>query len=116
MQRVVGMGEPLRHQALFGGRGEVRVFDLMGGPSPLPPFTAALACELDPGGAVGMHVQSDFCEIVIFTEGRGRVTVGRSERLVAPGSLVALPLGEPLAIENTATDAPLRYLIVKAVP
>jgi mannose-6-phosphate isomerase-like protein (cupin superfamily) len=104
-----------RHDALFGGRGEVRVVDLLGDRSP-PPFAAALACELDPGGAVGMHVQTECCELVIFIEGRGVVVAGPSRTTVGPGSVVPLPLGMSLAIENTATDAPLRYLIVKAVP
>ncbi len=119
LERRPGRGRAAvaRHEALFGGRGEVRVVDLLGGrPSPLPPFAAALACELDPGGAVGLHAQPDLCELVIFVEGRGRVTVGSKRRPVGPGSVVALPVGEALAIENAARDGPLRYLIVKAEP
>jgi len=108
--------ETLRHEALFGGRGEVRVRDLLGEPSPLAPFGAALACELDAGGAVGIHVQSDLAEVVIFVEGRALVTVGAARREAGPGAVVPLPLGETLAIENASQDEPLRYLIVKAWP
>lgn len=102
-----------RHDALFGGRGEVRVVELLGDPSPLPPFAAVLACELNPDGVVGPHVQSECAELVIFLEGRGVVTAGAGPEAVGPGSTVALPLGTPLAIENTERAAPLRYLIVK---
>jgi quercetin dioxygenase-like cupin family protein len=109
-----GRGEPLRHEALFGGRGEVRVSDLLGRPSPLAPFVAVLACELAAGGAVGAHVQTDVSELVIFVEGRGRVRAGGRAQEVGPGAVVPLALGEALSIENARADAPLRYLIVKA--
>ena len=51
-----------RRQALFGGAGEVRVWNLLGR-HPAPPFAAVLACELDPGGSVGRHKQSTYNEI-----------------------------------------------------
>ncbi len=100
-------------EALFGGRRAVRVWDLLGA-RPLAPFAAALACELEPGGAVGAHVQEHFPEVVLVVEGAGRAWVSGVERALSPGSAVSLPLGETLAIENGSDDAPLRYLIVKA--
>ena len=110
-----GQGNPFRREALFGGRGEVLVWDLLGKEA-LRPFTAVLACELEAGGFVGPHVQSDFAEIVVFTEGEGRVEVSGEARDVGEGSLVPLPLGKVLSIENLSKERPLRYLIIKAEP
>lgn len=110
-----GQGNPFRRAALFGGKGEVLVWDLLGAER-LHPFTAVLACELSAGGSVGRHVQSDFAEIVVFTEGEGRALVNGAPRDVGEGSVVPLPLGQTLAIENLALDRPLRYLIIKAIP
>ena len=45
-----------RREALFGGKGAVTVWNLLGR-TPAPPFTAVLSCELDPGGSVGRHRQ-----------------------------------------------------------
>lgn len=103
-----------QHDDLFGGKGRVLVWDLLGNAG-LAPFTAVLACELAPGGSVGAHVQADYPEIVIFTAGEGRVEVGGISRPVAAGSLVALPLGQTLAISNASTEAALHYMIVKAL-
>jgi quercetin dioxygenase-like cupin family protein len=108
-----GEGNPDRRAGLFGGAGEVLVWDLLGA-ARLAPFTAVLACELDPGGSVGAHRQEQFPEIVVFTDGEGVATVGGEARPVASGSLVALALGQTLAIRNASADRPLRYLIVKA--
>ena len=91
------------------------VWDLLG-PTRIFPFTAALACELEPGGSVGAHVQEQFAELVIVTEGSGVAAVGGAPQPIGPGSVVALPLGQTLAIRNESNDSPLRYLIVKAVP
>jgi quercetin dioxygenase-like cupin family protein len=99
-------------EALFGGNATVRVWNL--DPAPLPPFTAALACELDAGGAVGLHVQQEFAEIVIGISGDGRAQVDGAPHTLAGGSVVQLPLGARLAIENTSATEPLRYLILKA--
>jgi quercetin dioxygenase-like cupin family protein len=78
------------------------------------PFMAILSCELSPTGSVGPHVQQEFPEVVIGVEGVGQVTVdGRVQSLCA-GDVIYLPLGSVLAIENRSSDAPLRYLIVKA--
>lgn len=98
---------------LFGGRGEVQVWDLLG-QAPTPPFTAALACELEPGGNVGAHVQSDYPEIVIGLDGDGSARVNGEVTPLGPGGLVYLPLGATLEIDNLSSEAPLRYLIIKA--
>ncbi len=108
-----GLGNPDRREALFGGRGEVLVWDLMGR-ARFPPFTAVLACELAPGGRVGTHRQERYPEIVIVTEGEGRVELDGSALTVSVGATVALPLGSTLAIENRSPEHPLRYLIIKA--
>ena len=98
--------------ALFGGRGDVKVWSLLTEPG--EPFTAVLSCELSPGGSVGPHVQEAFPEIVIGVEGDGRAAVDGNERPLGPGDVVHLPLGSVLSIENRDAKAPLRYLIVKA--
>ncbi|MDB5097921.1 MAG: hypothetical protein JWM80_2342 [Cyanobacteria bacterium RYN_339] len=101
------------HENLFGGAGQVTVWDLLGAQA-LDPFRAALACELAPGGRVGTHVQEAFPELVIFTGGQGAVEVDGVARAVAPGAVVALGLGMTLAIANVSVTDPLTYLIVKA--
>lgn len=98
--------------ALFGGRGCVRVWSLS--LDACPPFTVSLACELEPAGTVGTHVQQDDAELVHILEGEGVAVVDGAARLVLPGSVVALPFGSTLALENATTDQPLRYLITKA--
>lgn len=102
-----------RHSDLFGGSGEVLVWDLP--ESSLPgPFTAVLACRLAPGGSVGPHRQEHFPEVVIVTHGVGTVEVDGVRGSLAPGTVVPLPLGSSLALTNTSSDTPLDYLIVKA--
>lgn len=97
--------------SLFGGEGSVRVWAL----APVPaPFTVALHCELDPGGRVGAHAQQSDDEIVIVTAGEGVLYVDGRAHPCVPGSLVALPLGARLEIDNASTTEPLVYLIVKA--
>jgi quercetin dioxygenase-like cupin family protein len=100
------------HSKLFGGLGDVRVVSLLRAAS--PPFTAALWCELSPGGSVGAHVQQEFSEIVIGIAGEGEARVdGTVHRLVALQA-VYLPLGAALELVNLSEREPLRYLIVKA--
>jgi mannose-6-phosphate isomerase-like protein (cupin superfamily) len=99
-------------QALFGGQGAVRVWALTARPT--LPFTAVLACELDPSGSVGAHVQEHDPEIVIAISGRGIVKVNDLPVTFAAGQVVELALGHTLAIENTSSTEPLRYLIIKA--
>lgn len=98
--------------ALFGGKNAVRVWSLDS--SPMPPFTALLACELEPDGSVGAHVQQEFPEVVIVIEGRGSATVSGRTVPLHSGVVVSLPQGQTLAIENASSSEPLRYLIVKA--
>jgi quercetin dioxygenase-like cupin family protein len=99
--------------ALFGGKGTVRVWDLLRGRS-AEPFAAVLACSLDPGGSVGPHVQQAFPEIVVCLDGEGTALVDGAGHPMHPGSVVHLPFGSTLSIENRSESAPLRYLIVKA--
>jgi quercetin dioxygenase-like cupin family protein len=101
----------VRH-ALFGGSGAVRVWNLVA--TPRAPFAAMLACELDPGGRVGPHVQERHPEVVIVIEGNARVTANGQASAVGPGGVIELPLGEILAIDNSSSEQPLRYLIIKA--
>ena len=109
---AIEKGTPDVRTALFGGRGAVRVWSLLGGAA--PPFTAVLSCELEPSGSVGRHVQQEFPEIVIGIEGAGVARVDERVHPLGPGDLVHLPLGSVLSIENSSSDAPLRYLIIKA--
>lgn len=104
---------PARRDGLFGGRGAVHVWDLLGGVG-AEPFTAVLYCELDPGGSVGRHVQEQYPEIVVGIDGQGEARVDDRPYRLAPGDVVHLPLGSVLAIENRSSDEPLSYLIVKA--
>jgi quercetin dioxygenase-like cupin family protein len=106
-------GNPSVQLELFGGRGEVRVWNLLHRAA--GPFTAVLSCALSAGGSVGRHVQEHFPELVIGVEGQGEASVDGLATGLSPGDVVYLPLGSILMIENRSTDAPLRYLIVKAV-
>jgi uncharacterized cupin superfamily protein len=111
---MMKLGEAhVRREALFGGDGAVSVWDLMRGKQ-LAPFTAVLACELEPGGSVGTHLQEQFPEIVIVTEGDGRIVVNDEAHEVGAGYVVPLPLGHSLSISNLSREQPLRYLIIKA--
>lgn len=109
---VIPFNHPERREALFGGRGFVLVESLLG--ALCAPFTVAVHCELSPHGSVGEHVQSTEDELCIVLSGAGTLRVQGVPRPVTAGSVVGLAVGQRLAIENT-TDAPLRYLIVKAV-
>jgi len=111
----IGHGPPRVRSNLFGGRGEVLVWDLLGSRT-LPPFRAALSCELAEGGRVGAHRQEHFDEIVIGIDGCGEAKVDGRAIPFGPGAVVHLPLGSTLELVNERTDAPLRYLIVKADP
>lgn len=97
---------------LFGGSGTVKVYNL--DPSPMPPFAAALWCELDPAGAVGRHVQEEFPEIVVGLEGEGEATVDGVAAPLQAGTVVQLPLGAVLSLRNLSDEQSLRYLILKA--
>ncbi len=101
-----------RREALFGGKAAVYVWDAL--PTPLEPFSAVLACELDPGGSVGRHSQQRDPELVLCVEGTGTATVGAERHALSPGVAVPVAFGETLALENASTERPLRYFIVKA--
>lgn len=98
---------------LFGGRGDVRVGDLLGKHA-APPFAAVLACELAPGGSVGVHHQQEAHEIVIGVSGTGSASVGSETTALVSGSVVYVQHGATLALENLSPSEPLVYLIVKA--
>lgn len=104
--------QPDVRRDLFGGRGTVKVYNL--DPSPMPPFAAALWCELEAAGSVGRHRQEHCPEIVLGLEGEGEATVGEQVHRLVAGSVVQLPLGSVLSLKNNRDDAPLRYLIIKA--
>src|SRR5690606_32584277 len=110
-----GHGTPSRRQALFGGHGEVLVWDLLAG-QVAPPFTAVLSCVLEAGGHVGRHVQQRDSEIVIGLTGCGEATVDGRTVPFGPATVVFLPFRSTLELRNERLDAPLRYLIVKASP
>jgi uncharacterized cupin superfamily protein len=97
---------------LFGGLGEVRVVSLLQAGS--EPFTAALSCELAPGGRVGAHIQQEFPELVIVLSGEGEARVNGALQPLDASHAVYLPLGAALEIVNRSQQEPLRYLIVKA--
>lgn len=96
---------------LFGGKGVVKVWNLMR--QAADPFTAVLWCELEAGGSVGAHRQEAFAEIVVGVEGEGEATVDGHASPLGPGDMVHLPLGSVLSLRCTG-EQPLRYLIIKA--
>ncbi len=104
--------EPHRQQDLFDGQGDVLIYNLIGNKN-LPPFEAVLACELEPKGFVGAHVQQSAHEIVIITEGEGIAQVNGLPQELVPGSVVYLPFGKELMLRNSSIDKTLRYLIIK---
>jgi mannose-6-phosphate isomerase-like protein (cupin superfamily) len=105
--------EPDKRSNLFGGEGEVLIWNLMGA-RPMFPFTALLLCELSPNGSVGAHVQQASHEMLLVVEGQGVATVGTTNHPLEPGAVIHLPLGERLALQNSSPDRGLRYLIIKA--
>ena len=105
--------DPFLQHDLFGGQGEVRIWDLLG-TTHLPPFEAVLACELDPGGSVGAHRQATADELLLVIEGRATAGVDGEQRHLEAGSIVALPLGSLMTLQNTDEESSLRYLIIKA--
>lgn len=99
-------------EGLFGGLGIVRVWALVAAPA--LPFTAVLACELEPGAHVGTHLQQQFPELIIAISGYGSVSVAGVTSVFAEGAVVELARGQTLSISNESAQHPLRYLIVKA--
>lgn len=82
--------------------------------APALPFTAVLACELEPGASVGPHVQEHYPEIVIALSGSGSVRVNDVAAPFDAGQVVELAHGSTLSISNGSQTEPLRYLIIKA--
>ena len=102
-----------RHRDLFGGRGEVRVRDAFG-PTQRGAFTAALRCELAPGGHVGAHRQQRDDELVICVGGRGWAQVDEAQHaLSADAPALFVPHGSTLSL-GAAAETTLCYVIVKA--
>jgi quercetin dioxygenase-like cupin family protein len=99
--------------ALFGGKGSVKVTDLLG-PRAAAPFSAVLFCELEPDGSVGTHQQQRDPELVLGLEGQGEATVQGNPEPLQPGSVVYVPFGATLSLRNLSSDSTLRYLIIKA--
>lgn len=102
-----------RRDALFGGTGSVLVQSLATTALPAP-FTAALLCELSPGGRVGAHVQQADSELILVVEGEAVLYVDGTAHALGPGGLVGLPLGSRLEIDNASIGEPCRYVIIKA--
>ena len=98
---------------LFGGQGAVHVWNLLGSQTALP-ISAVLWCELEPSGSVGPHQQQADAEVVICVSGEGQATVAGQTFALGPGALVHLPFGATLSLENTSSERPLCYLIVKS--
>ncbi|HGG57000.1 MAG TPA: hypothetical protein ENK31_04305 [Nannocystis exedens] len=103
---------PTIRNDLFGGKGAVKLWSLLR--SSAEPFTAVLACVLDPGGHVGGHSQRSFPEIVIGLAGTGVVTINGIKQPLGTGDCVYLPLGGVMEIKNYSDSEGLHYLIIKA--
>ena len=97
---------------LFGGTGEVKIWNLLAGRK-MPPFSAALWCELEANGVVGRHRQQQDPEIIICTSGEGEATIGKHTHKMAKGTFLYVPLGVSLSLRNSS-GLPLCYLIIKA--
>jgi quercetin dioxygenase-like cupin family protein len=108
-----GIGSPSRHERVFGGQGELLVWPLLSGENILSPFASVTALELAPGASVG-PVKVDLPEIVVVTDGVGSLCRDENKHSLAIGSVVEVPQGATLSIDNSASPEPLRYLIVKA--
>lgn len=106
-------GRSFRQSSLFGGQGEVIIRDLLEGATALP-FEAALACELEPNGSVGPHRQAECHELIIVLSGEGTATIDDHVHPLRSATTLCLTHGAILALHNTSTTEPLRYLLIKA--
>ena len=98
---------------LFGGKGRVRIWNLIPPNTTHAPFTASLWCSLEAMGNVGRHLQQVYPEIIICLSGKGRISVDDASHEFQVGTQVYLPLGSVLAIQNEGEEE-LEYLIIKA--
>ena len=96
---------------LFGGQGEVKVWNLISGRK-MPPFSAALWCELEPFGTVGRHRQQRDPEVILCISGKGKATIGKHQHPMEKGSFLYIPFGASLALENLGEEV-LIYAIIK---
>ena len=96
---------------LFGGQGEVKIWNLISGRQ-MPPFSAALWCELEAHGSVGRHRQQRDPEVVLCLSGVGRATIGKHSHPMREGSFLYIPFGASLSLENLGEEI-LRYVIIK---
>ena len=107
-------GKPSAKQRdLFGGRGVVEVWDLLAAQH-APPFSAVIACALEPSGVVGRHVQQRDPEIVVGIAGEGEALVDGSTHALTSGAVVYLAHGQTLSIRNLSETEVLDYLIIKS--
>jgi quercetin dioxygenase-like cupin family protein len=106
-------GRSFQQRDLFGGHGEVIVRDLLAGQD-AGPFTAVLACELEPQGSVGAHLQANDSELLLVLKGSGKAHIGSTEHALTEATTLFLPLGETLALTNESETEALRYLLIKA--
>ena len=98
---------------LFGGTGAVQIWNCLPSAS-CHPFTAALWCELEPGGHVGRHRQTTYPEVILCVGGTGRAIISDQTHPMVRGTLVHLPLGANLSLHNDSAETPLEYVIIKA--
>jgi quercetin dioxygenase-like cupin family protein len=110
---IHGKNKADERQALFGGHGTVKVWDLLGSRK-APPFSAVLHCELEASGSVGAHQQLHDPEIIVGIAGQGQALVNGEAQALSAHAVIHLPLGSVLAIENLSATEPLVYLIIKA--
>lgn len=100
-------------QDLFKGQGKVHVHHL-GGAHDISPFTAVLACELDPQATVGAHLQPHYDELIMVINGIGTASINKQDYSLTAGTVLYLKQGSILAIHNHHAEERLCYWIVKA--
>ena len=107
-----GIGSPIRREAVFGGAGELLIWNLIEG-TPQAPFASAAACQLAPGGHIGEFKEERNPELIIVIEGKGTALVNGSAKGLSEGDSLQIEVGATLALKNDSAEVPLRYLVVK---
>jgi quercetin dioxygenase-like cupin family protein len=102
----------ITRQDLFKGQGKVHISNL-GGAHDISPFTAVLACELEPQATVGAHLQPHYDELIMVTHGVGTAYINQQDYSLNTGTVLYLKQGSVLAIHNHHTEERLCYWIVK---